>query len=134
MQFTLSQRGGHDRETGYERKEKYGGTAPKATGLQSPSQLRPADSARLAPAAPARPGSVRAKVAPLCVALCGPVDYTAHGLLQARILEGVAYPFSRGSSQPRGGIQVSRVVGGLVTEHEVSHKGSLGTWSSDHRL
>ena len=28
-------------------------------------------------------------------------DYTVHGILQARILEWVAFPFSRGSSQPR---------------------------------
>ena len=32
--------------------------------------------------------------------LC-PMDYTIHGILQARILEWVALPFSRGSSQPR---------------------------------
>ena len=30
-----------------------------------------------------------------------PTDYTLHGILQARILEWVAFPFSRGSSQPR---------------------------------
>ena len=28
------------------------------------------------------------------------MDYTVHGILQARILEWVAFPFSRGSSQP----------------------------------
>ena len=39
--------------------------------------------------------------------LCDPVDYTVHGTLQARILECVAIPFSRGSSQPRNRIQVS---------------------------
>ena len=33
--------------------------------------------------------------------LCDPMDYTVHGVLQARILEWVAYPFSSGSSQPR---------------------------------
>ena len=32
---------------------------------------------------------------------CSPKDYTVHGILQARILEWVVYPFSRGSSQPR---------------------------------
>ena len=36
-----------------------------------------------------------------CVWLCNPTDYTAHGILQARILEWVVVPFSRGSSQPR---------------------------------
>ena len=36
-----------------------------------------------------------------CVWLCDPMDYTVHGILQARMLEWVASPFSRGSSQPR---------------------------------
>ena len=36
-----------------------------------------------------------------CPTLCNPMDYTVHGILQARILEWVAFPFSRGSSQPR---------------------------------
>ena len=44
---------------------------------------------------------VKVKVAQLCLTLCNPMDYTIHGILQARILEGVAVPFSRGSSQPR---------------------------------
>ena len=29
------------------------------------------------------------------------MDYTVHGILQARILQWIAFPFSRGSSQPR---------------------------------
>ena len=33
--------------------------------------------------------------------LCDPMDYTVHGILQARIFEWVAFPFSRGSSQPK---------------------------------
>jgi len=41
------------------------------------------------------------KVAQLCPTLCNPVDFTVHGILQARILEWVAFPFSRGTSQPR---------------------------------
>ena len=41
-------------------------------------------------------------VAQLCLTLCDHMDYTVHGILQARILEWVAVPFSRGSSQPRG--------------------------------
>ena len=32
---------------------------------------------------------------------CDAMDYTLHGTLQIRILEWVAIPFSRGSSQPR---------------------------------
>ena len=35
------------------------------------------------------------KVAQSCPTLCDPMDYTAHGILQARILEWVAFPFSR---------------------------------------
>ena len=38
---------------------------------------------------------------------------TVHGILQARILEWVAFPFSRGSSQPRDRTLVSRVAGGF---------------------
>ena len=44
-----------------------------------------------------------------------PGDYTVHGILQARILEWVAFPFSRGSSQPRDRTQVSRITGRFFT-------------------
>ena len=45
------------------------------------------------------------------------MDYTVHGILQARILEWVAVPFSRGSSQPRDQTQVSHIAGdSLPTE------------------
>ena len=44
---------------------------------------------------------IEVKVAQSCPTLCNPVDYTVCGILQARILEWVAIPFSRGSSQPR---------------------------------
>ena len=44
-------------------------------------------------------GSV--KVAQLCLTLCDPMDFTVRGILQARILEWVALPFSRRSSQSR---------------------------------
>ena len=47
------------------------------------------------------------KVAELCLTLWNPMDYTVHGILQARILEWVAFPFSRGSSQPRNQTKVS---------------------------
>ena len=52
---------------------------------------------------------VRVKVAQSCPTLCDPVDYTVHRVLQARILEWVAFPFSRGSSQPRDQTQVSHI-------------------------
>ena len=46
---------------------------------------------------------------------CDPMDYTAHGILQARILEWVAFPFSRESFQPRDRSQVSHIAGGFFT-------------------
>ena len=44
---------------------------------------------------------VKVKVAQSCLTLCDSMDYTVYGILQATILEWVAIPFSRGSSQPR---------------------------------
>ena len=41
---------------------------------------------------------MKVKVTRLSPTLCDPMDYTVHGILQARILEWVAFPFSRGSS------------------------------------
>ena len=41
--------------------------------------------------------------------------HTVRGILQARILEWVAFPFSRGSFQPRDRTQVSRIAGGVFT-------------------
>ena len=38
-----------------------------------------------------------------------------HGILQARVLEWVAIPFSRESSWPRDGTQVSHIAGGFLT-------------------
>ena len=43
------------------------------------------------------------------------MDYTVHGILQARILKWVAILFSRGSSQPRDQTQVSHIAGGFFT-------------------
>ena len=43
------------------------------------------------------------------------MDYTVHGILQARILEWVAFPFSRGSSQPRDRTHISHIAGGFFT-------------------
>ena len=51
---------------------------------------------------------------------CEPMDHSLpgssiHGILQARILDWVAVPFSRGSSQPRDGTQISHIAGGLLS-------------------
>ena len=63
--------------------------------------------------------------------LCDPMVYTVHGILQARILEWVAFPFSRGSSQSRDRAQVSRIGGFFL--YQLSHKGSPGRlkWVAD---
>ena len=52
---------------------------------------------------------MKVKVAHLCPTLCDPMDYSVHGILQARILAWVAIPFSRESSQPRDRTQVSHL-------------------------
>ena len=56
------------------------------------------------------------------VQLCDPKAYPVHGILQARILEWVVFPFSRGSSQPRSQTQVSCIAGRFFTvymRHEI---------------
>ena len=55
-----------------------------------------------------------------CPTLCNPMDWSlpgssVHGTLQASILEWVASPFSRGSSQPIDQMQVSHIAGGFFT-------------------
>ena len=55
-----------------------------------------------------------------CPTLCDPIDGSppgspVPGILQARILEWVAIPFSRGSSQPRNQTQVSSIPGGFFS-------------------
>ena len=43
------------------------------------------------------------------------MDYSVDGILQARILEWVTFPFTNGSSQPRDRTQVSHIAGGFFT-------------------
>ena len=50
---------------------------------------------------------MKVKVSQSCLTLCNPMNYTVHRILQARILEWVAFPISRGSSQPRDWTQVA---------------------------
>ena len=59
--------------------------------------------------------SCEVKVAQLCPTLCISMNYTVHGILQARILEWIAFPFSRGSFRPRNRTGVSCVAGGFFT-------------------
>ena len=63
---------------------------------------------------------VKVLVTQSCLNLCDPVDCSppsssVHGISQARILECVAVPFSRGSSRPRDWTQVSCIVGRFFT-------------------
>ena len=76
---------------------------------------------------------MKGKVAQSCLTLCDPLDCSppgssVHGILQARTLEWVAVPFSRGSSQPRDRTQISRVAGGFFTAerilYQLSYEGS----------
>ena len=65
---------------------------------------------------------VKVKVAQLCLTLFDPTDYTVQGLLQARILEWVAFPFSRGIFPTQGsnpGLPHCRRI-----LYQLSHKGS----------
>ena len=67
-----------------------------------------------------------------CAALCdlmdcSPPGSSVHGILQARILERVAIPFSRGSSQPGDPSWVFRIAGRFsTTEHLGSHQNRAG--------
>ena len=66
------------------------------------------------------PLKVKVLVTQPCPILCEPMDCSladssVDGILQARMLEWVAIPFSRGSSWPRNRTQDSRTVGGLCT-------------------
>ena len=63
---------------------------------------------------------MHAQLLQLCPTLCDPVDCSSavssvHGILQARILETVAMPSSRGSSWLRNWTSVSFIVGGFFT-------------------
>ena len=59
-------------------------------------------------------------VAQLCPTLCNPMNcsppgLSVHGIFQARILEWIAIPFSRGISQPRDRTLVSCLAGRFFT-------------------
>ena len=58
---------------------------------------------------------MKVKITQLCLILCDPVDHTFYGILQARILEWVACPFSSRSSWPRDWTQVSHIASGFFT-------------------
>ena len=73
------------------------------------------------------PSSLLCSVAQTCPALCNPMDCSPPGssvlgILQARTLEWVSMPSSRGSSQIRNRTQVSHIAGGFF--YHLSHQGS----------
>ena len=55
-------------------------------------------------------------VTQICLTLCDPQALLFMGILQARILEWVAMPSFRESSQPRDRTQVSHIAGGFFTD------------------
>ena len=59
---------------------------------------------------------LKGKVVQSCPTLCDPMDCIVHGILQVRILEWVAFPFSRAYFQPWGWTQVSHTAGGFFTD------------------
>ena len=60
------------------------------------------------------------KVVQSCPTLCDSMHYIVHGILQARMLEWVAYPFSSGSSWPRNQTGVSCIAGGFFINWAIS--------------
>ena len=71
---------------------------------------------------------VKVKVAQSCPTLFNPVDYPVHGILQARILEWVAFPFSRGSSQHREKTQGSTLQAGFLLAEPQGKPIFHGSW------
>ena len=57
---------------------------------------------------------------------CSPLGSSVHVILQARIQEWVAIPFSRGSFQPRDRTQVSHIVGRCFLPSEPPGKSYIG--------
>ena len=56
---------------------------------------------------------MKVNVTQSCLTLYDPLEYTVYGILQDRILEWVAFPFSMGSSQPRNQTRVFCIAGGF---------------------
>ena len=67
---------------------------------------------------------------------CSPPGSSVHGILQVRILEWVAIPFSRGSSWPRDGARASCTAGRFFTiwATSKSHRGLEGRFKKKNHL
>ena len=72
---------------------------------------------------------VKVKVTQSYLTICDPMDYTVHGFVQPRIQEWVAFPFSRGSSQPREWTQVSHIAGIWAASHIWATRETQEYWS-----
>ena len=68
---------------------------------------------------------LKVKVTQSCQTLCDPVDNTVYGILQARILEWVALPFSRGAPQPRDWTRVFCIAGRFFQFSSVQSRPTL---------
>ena len=71
----------------------------------------------------------KVKVAQSFPTLCDSMDYTVHRILQAKILEWVAFPFSRLSSRPRNQNYVSHIAGGFFTSWATGKPKNTGVGS-----
>ena len=65
------------------------------------------------------------KVAQLYLTLCDPMDYTVHGILQARKLEWVAILSSRAPSQPSNWTQISCIAGKFFTSWAIEQDSEI---------
>ena len=75
------------------------------------------------------------KVAQSCLTLCSPTDHKVHGILQARILEWVVFPFSEGIF-PNQGLNPHLPHCRQIL-YQLSHKGGPGgskKWSKTRIL
>ena len=84
-------------------KQEYGRRLPFSSPGDVPNPgIKPRSPACAADSLPSEPSGkpTVGKWKLLSLTLCDPMDYTVQGILQARILECEAFPFSRGSSQP----------------------------------
>ena len=93
----------------------------------------------MSPLKPGMPGPLwKVKVLGVqsCLTFCHPMDCSppgssVHGIFQARILEWVAMPSSRGSSKPRDRTRVSSTAGRLFTVLATREALWMGTPSPD---
>ena len=84
-------------------------------------------------------GYIACLVAQSCLTVCNTLDhgslgYSVHGILQARIQDWLAIPFSRGSSQPRNQTWISCIAGRFFTSEPPGKpfRDTLGKFQKSH--